>query len=357
MNAETISIPLSVADRAIATRFANQQLSTTKARQVYLNTLAILAVKHYLHLLSIPADLSTSESWNPADRLLADLADLHLAGVGRLECRPIRLGESMCRVPPDSWNDRLAYLVVALDRPCHSGTLMGFVPALTQPLLPITELKPLSAFLAYLYQLQWSPMKPSLNSIETNNGEGIREGITAGINGLSRSEPSWQVVEQGLGQVLTFLGQGWQAAESLLTPSQLAFRSYGGREAIAAIPNRTPTTICRGKVLDLGLQLGAQTVALLVELSPDPNDMIRMMLQVHPIGTSYLPANLQLAVLNMADTVLRQVQARTADNYIQLELLANIGEQFQVQVSLNQMMIVEQFLVQANQVQAVEERF
>jgi hypothetical protein len=43
----TITIPLSEGDRALAQSFAQQQLTETKTNQVYLNTLAVLAMNHY----------------------------------------------------------------------------------------------------------------------------------------------------------------------------------------------------------------------------------------------------------------------------------------------------------------------
>ena len=107
-----ISIPITKTDRQTAQQFAQEQSSTKKAKQVYLNTLAVLVMYHYLQMLDVPTHLQASHSWNVLGRLSADVADLNLPGRGHLECRPILKGEDTCDFPQEVWTDRIGYVVV-----------------------------------------------------------------------------------------------------------------------------------------------------------------------------------------------------------------------------------------------------
>jgi hypothetical protein len=323
---QPISIPVSATDRQIAEQFAQQQLTaqmtTLKAQQVYLNTLAVLSVNHYLSILNIPTHLEASESWNPVDRLLADVADLSLGDIGRLECRPLRSGETDCNVPPDVWADRIGYVAVELDQTCHEAKLLGFIPTIAQPVIAASQLQPLDALLEHLHHLQQS--------------------VTA-----SDATKSGDLIERIQQRAANFFGAGWQRMEELFAPPQqvaLSFRHKTGRSPITPAP--ASMGVCRGKLIDLGMQLSGQGVALVIEFVPRPDGSAKVLLQVHPLGGSnVLPPNLQLQVLSEFGTVLRQVQSRTVDNYIQLELVAEAGEQFNVRVALGQAEVTEQFVV------------
>lgn len=323
---QPISIPVSATDRQLAAQFAQQQLiapmTTPKAQQVYLNTLAVLSVNHYLSMLSIPTDLEVSDSWNPVDRLLADVADLSLGEIGRLECRPLRAGEADCNVPPDVWDDRIGYVAVELDQTCHEAKLLGFLPTVSQPTMAISQLQPLAALLTHLHQLRHPVTVPDA----TKSGDVMK----------------W--VQQ---RAADFFGAGWQQVEELLAPPHrmaLSFRHQLERSTISPAP--ASMGVCRGKLIDLGMQLVGQAVALVIEFVPQPNGSAKVLLQVHPSeGATMLPPDLQLQVLSEFGTVLRQVQSRTIDNYIQLELVAEAGEQFNVRVALGQAEVTERFVV------------
>jgi hypothetical protein len=60
---------------------------------------------------------------------------------------------------------------------------------------------------------------------------------------------------------------------------------------------------------------------------------------------TFLPEFLKLAVLDDAGNIFLQAQARSIDNYIQLQLSGNTGENFSVQVSLAEVLLTEKFVV------------
>lgn len=325
---QSIAIPVSATDRQTAAQFAQQQLTaqmpTPKAQQVYLNTLAVLSVNHYLSMLSISTQLEASDSWNPADRLLADVADLSLGEIGRLECRPLKLGETNCQVPPDVWGDRIGYIAVELDQTCQEARLLGFIPTVTQSTVAVSQLQPLEALLDHLHHLSHP------DAVATTDAAKLSDFM--------------ELVQQ---RAANFFGAGWQRVEELLAPPQqiaLSFRHQSERSSISPAP--ASPGVCRGKLIDLGIQLAEQAVALVIEFVPRPDGSARVLLQIHPLaGSNVLPPDLQLQVLSEFGAVLRQVQSRTVDNYIQLELVAEAGERFNVRVVLGQAEITEQFVV------------
>ncbi len=130
--------------------------------------------------------------------------------------------------------------------------------------------------------------------------------------------------------------EGWQAVEELWAPrSQLGYaRSASG------------FTVKRAKVIDLGLLLNGETVALVVNLQHEANNEVGILVQVQPMGDrQHLPPGLKLQVNLESDSA--EVEAREADKYIQLEFSQRPGRRFNVQISLGDGIITEEFAVEA----------
>ncbi|MBD2214376.1 DUF1822 family protein [Nostoc linckia FACHB-104] len=127
----------------------------------------------------------------------------------------------------------------------------------------------------------------------------------------------------------------WQAVDSLINPeANLAYSIRHINEGIK-----------RGKLIDLGIQLGNQNVALLVNIKEEKEGKLAILIQMHPGGGArYLPLNLKLTLLSKAGKILQEVQSRTQDNYIQLKpFKGEQGKRFQIQVSLGSVSITENF--------------
>ncbi|AFY49764.1 Protein of unknown function (DUF1822) [Nostoc sp. PCC 7524] len=133
----------------------------------------------------------------------------------------------------------------------------------------------------------------------------------------------------------------WQALETFLAPntSSLAFnfRSNSGLN----------TAIKRAKLIDLGMEIEAQKVILLVALIPKSPQQVSIRVQLHPAcNQPYLPTNTQLFLLSEQGEILQQVQARVQDIYVQLKLFdGEVGESFSIQVALNSCQITEHFVI------------
>jgi hypothetical protein len=94
------------------------------------------------------------------------------------------------------------------------------------------------------------------------------------------------------------------------------------------------------------MQIAGYPVALIVEVIAGLNNKSDIILQLHPTGNQiYLPPLLQLTVLDESGLVFLEAQARSADNYIQLQFSGLPGEQFSVRVALGDASIMEDFIV------------
>lgn len=129
--------------------------------------------------------------------------------------------------------------------------------------------------------------------------------------------------------------EGWLCFDALISPeANLAFNT-----------RRVMAGTNRGKLIDLGMQLGSQTLALLVNITQDAEDKLGILVQLHPTnGERYLPPNVKLTLLSKAGKTLQEVSSRGEDNYIQLKpFKGELGKQFSIEVSLLDISVREDF--------------
>jgi hypothetical protein len=294
------SIPLSITTTALRTarQFADQVLTPKKREQVYFNTLAVCVVNDYMEMMDIPTDLKASDSWNPAMRLYSDVADLKLTALGHLECRPIRSGTS-CYIPREVPDDRIGIVVVEINVDHQEATLVGFTKTVRTGELSINELQTVDDLLAHIDRLEHSQSEVNLSQWLQN-----------------------------------IFDAGWQSVEEILAPKALnpAFRL---------------DTLTRAKLVDLGIKLPGQSVALVVSLlTPETKVTVPLQVQVYPAGEHpYLPPTLTLNLLDGKGVAVMEAIAGNANTYMKLEFKAQLGERFSVRVKLEDMSITENFVV------------
>lgn len=127
----------------------------------------------------------------------------------------------------------------------------------------------------------------------------------------------------------------WQLIDALINP-----------EVNLALSTRNNTeTIKRGKILNLGMQLGNYPVVMLVNIQPQPEEKLRVLIQLHPTGgAKFLKPHLKLSLLSKAGKLLCEVTSRSHDSYIQLNPFhGDKGKQFSVEVNLDNVKIREAF--------------
>ncbi|MGH8000411.1 MAG: DUF1822 family protein [Brasilonema sp.] len=128
--------------------------------------------------------------------------------------------------------------------------------------------------------------------------------------------------------------ESWQTIDTLINP-----------EANLALSTRiTQKGPKKAKLIDLGVQLGHQTVALLVNITEETDDKLGVLMQLHPTGgEKYLPPDLKLTLLSKAGKILQQVISRAQDNYIQLKFFkGESGKRFSVELSLGEELKVKE---------------
>ncbi len=374
------TIPITKSERQIALTFAQQQPTCEKAQQVYLNTLAVLVVKHCLDVWEIPTDLEVSHSWNPFGRLCADLADLKITGLGHLECRPVRTKHQTCYVPPEVLENRIGYVVVQIDEQCQEGTVVGFVQSVTNTVLPFSQLQPLEELLIYLEGIveqkeNLSPLKPPvlLNQWFNNVFEGAWQSVedvfgtrskfalafrTLQTKGMELDTP--EKLQRVLEQLYASHSLGYHRPDSPTLPSNVELKDalvhllhtthdeetrWKAAEILWKIDPDNPATGVR-RVMDLGIQLAGQHIALMVAILRTPDRRVSVLLRLYPMGEQrYLPLGLQLAVLSEDGNSAYELPSRERDNYIQLKLCAELGERFSVRITSKGASITENFIV------------
>jgi hypothetical protein len=310
-----LRLPITQEARTTAQKFANQQPSPAKAEQVKLNTLAVCAVNDYLQMMGISTNLHVGDSWNRIMQMCANVADLEITSVGRVECRPIKLHEQECLIPPETWEDRIGYIVVQVDESRQEANLLGFIRSVNSEIVPVNRLQPLENLIDRIAQLKVSPVEALVN--------------------LSQ----W------------FIGQvdaGWQTVESLrdLLQSRPAYAFRGSVTTEDLLPQQQQPVTKRAKLIDLGIQLANQPLMLIVEISPETEAKTRIRLQLHPTGNqTYLPEGVRLTVLDDSGEVFLEAQSRSADNYIQLQFRGELEEKFSVAISLGDISIREHFMI------------
>ena len=304
----TFSVPLTMTAHQLAEQ-ASQPISAPKAKQAYLNTLAIYVVDFYLNCMGIETRRMDAETLS-LQQTLADAATLELANLGKLECRPVLPNADIILIPPEVWHDRIGYVAVQFHPSLQEATLLGFVQTAVSELLPIQQLQSLDKLLERLEQLQ------------------IEQSCTKVPIKLSQ----W---------VAQLFEADWQAIAAVFSPvqSNLVFSFRVSRDASSEVQ--------RAKLIDLGMELGDRVVALLVSLMPEADQKVGIRAQLHPVGeATHLPANLELVLLSEAGTMLQEVRSRSQDNYIQLKRFKlRSGQRFSIQVVMDQISMTEHFLL------------
>ncbi len=310
----TLSVPLTLASHHRAQLFYQQQSDPHKAKQIYLNTLAVAAVRTYLGWLGIASDLQASDSSDPVVQTLADIADLEISGQGKLECRPVLPEATTCYIPPGTIADRIGYLPVRLDAALRTATLLGFIPSAdinvdTQE-VPLAQLSPITSLFEYI-----RPQPGPVNK---------RVCLKDWLEGTFAS--------------------GWQSLEALLEPQPI----FSFRSLELSNPNDTTSAAIRGKLLELtppSTEHQSCRVAFIVNIAPNDALQSNIWIRLCPVaGDRYLPEDLEVRILDNQDTVVMEAQSRQTD-MIQLHFRGVMNERFAVEVALNGASLVEKFVI------------
>ncbi|MCJ8283644.1 MAG: DUF1822 family protein [Rivularia sp. ALOHA_DT_140] len=356
----TISVPITQADRNKAKQFAMELSNSEKSKQVYHNTLAVLVTDNYLQMLDISTSLPQSHSWNAVARVSTNIADLNLPGKGHLECRPILKGEETCYVPEDTWNNPMGYVVVQFDESYRQGTLLGFVPQVSNSKIDIKNLQSLDDLLVAIHSNQ-TVINLSLwleNIIDTGwkNVEGIigKKSINPifVFADIASEDTKPHKIEDAVGllyatqhEVVQVDADSEKALIHLLKNTSKEEIRWKAAELLWEINPEDPNGAIR-KAVDLGMHFGEHPIALMVAILPKPDGSMAILIRVYPgIDKNYLPQGLELSGIDEMGNTFFTVKSRSKDNYIQFKLTAELGDKFNIQIALNESNIIESFII------------
>jgi hypothetical protein len=309
----TVTLPISPQAYQLAEEFSLHYDNPDKAKQVYLNTLAVWTVKFYLRCMGIETNWEASLSSNPAAQILMNAADLEVRGLGKIECCPILPTDNFVRIPLEDCVDRIGYVVVKLKESQKQATLLGFITTVPENgELAINQLQSINVMLLQLSQP--TQVKQSIH------------------------------LQQWLNNIFE---AGWQSIEALVNTkaTNLTFSTRTARYLQGNSTENSAASICGGKIIDWSMDLADQQVALIIRLMPKSQLEVDIRLRVYPVsGQIYLPLGLQLVVSDEAGACL-QAQARSMDNWIQLEFSGEVGESFTAKVALGDVSVTEDFVI------------
>lgn len=360
-----ISIPLTESDQNQANKFARQQPDPTRVETTYLNTLAVLSTQRYLQMINVETDLSISYSWNVANRMIGDVADLYIPECnGRIECRPVLPGSKTCWIPRELWTDRIGYVAVEIDDEKSQGTLLGFFRTVTHEAMPLSNLQSLDEFIDALEH-------GNADELESNPNRGLNQllnWLDGAVNNLWKPSGTFpqggiafagsQSTHQTVAQLYASQS-GKSAAERIIPPDMSDSDALAHliqstddegirRQAVDLLqqldPHHSLLNAVREK--DLSVHIGGCSVALRVILIPRLDKRYSVLVRIYTTGEQrFLPEGLQLIVLDGNGDEQITHTARTQDDWMDRPLIVDKGERFSIRIALNGSGVTEAFMV------------
>lgn len=295
-----------------AQRFATQQDTVEKGKQVYLNTLAVYAVHDYLQLLDIETNLEQGNSWNPVARSFRDVSDLVLPGRGRLDCRPVLPQDTAFTLPDEIDENQIGYVAVQFKEQLDAVKLIGFAPSIDAANLlervQVDDLQPLENLIDCIYSLE-----PDYSEVVVNE---INESLSV------EYFRQWLEGNYGL---------GWQSPQEVLS----LYRNRSSEDRHSGAISRA-----------LLINLAGHNVALVVSVMSETGANVEIRFRLYPTGgeKSMLPVGIRLSLLDEEGECFGWKQAEQPEEFIQIKLLeAEPGDRISIKVSLGKASEIKHF--------------
>ncbi|MEA5569176.1 DUF1822 family protein [Anabaena sp. UHCC 0399] len=173
--------------------------------------------------------------------------------------------------------------------------------------------------------------------------------IAATIQELSSTtdELQRQYAAKRLGEIAVGNSEAIQALVNLLRSTSDDELLWIAVESLRKIDPENPAAgVKRMKLIDLGMEIAGEAVALAVGFLQKIDGDVSVLLQVYSTGNNdYLPPDLKLRLQDNSGNIWREVIARRADICIQLKFSGEIGEKFSVQIGLGNTNFSENFVI------------
>jgi hypothetical protein len=307
---EILPINIPLITRIKAEQFRRYQVQKSKAKQVYLNTLAVSVVNSYLNLIGWSTNLEASDSWNPILQTMMDVADLLIPNYGKLECRVVLADQETVTIPPEVWSERIGYVVVKFNKFLDQAAILGFIGQVRQVKLPLTQLEPLTKFPNYLSQQKYSLPVQSIN-------------ISKWFSGM--------------------LDQGWQQQEELFSQT-IALNCRSTQRLAKQTVKQISSSLTCVKLVEL-IATKQITLALILNIQSQSQKEFDILItvcnnQIH----DYLPNGLELVILDEIQHPVMIAQANEVTT-IEFYFSGKLGESFSVEMFLDEQIKVESFII------------
>jgi hypothetical protein len=309
-----IHIPL--AAKIKAEEFRRYQSQPEKAKQVYLNTLAVWIVNLYLNTKGWMTDLANSHSQNPILQTLMDAADLEIPNYGKLECRFVLPNATYLEIPLEVQTSRIACVAVGLNESLSQAKLLGFTTIFNGEILALDALNSIEKLTSFLRKQQHT---------------------------LNRQPVSLSQWWMGI------FALDWQPLE-ILFPQGLTWETRNARSLNQKLSINLSPEISRVKVLEFDRVDGDLDIALIVELlTPINYDADRdILVKICPIDKSqFLPVGLDSFVVDDTQNTIMQARCRDREQteVIEFHFSGSPGESFSIQISWHNCLKVENFVI------------
>ena len=298
-----------------ADKFAAGQTSIAKGRQVYLNTLAVWAVRQYLSYVGqLDLQLSHGDSWQVELQSIMNVADLVIPHFGKIECVPVLPNITEILLAPEVIDERVGYVMVQFSEDLSRVEILGFIPQQESNLISINQLKSLDNLLDLIY------------SNRINNLSEFLAGI---------------------------LGIDWEPIGNLIAtaaPTASAVGEFVMRNTLTSVSSNSGYDSIQGftasKMINLRAKLANISLLLLIGLNHESDGQIKVKIRLHSgDGGSGLPANIELILQAIDGELLSQVQYPKTMNFIQLQSFKlPPGTKFKIQVGLGDDRLTESFI-------------
>ena len=349
-----IPIPQHIWDTLSAQIMPYEDLPLTKRKQYLHNQLAIWAVNFYLATLCSMATFPPNiHQINPLLALVDDHADLDLPNLGRLDCRAVHKTQTGCDIPVDAQRDRIGYVIVRIDPTTHAVGILGFSPSVNHGRIELSDLQAPEAMLNHFDTLCSTVVQPTTQSVPCwfqqhfeaaiaqgwltldevrqqilqdqptpaylgNDDRSTTEHNMAAIASIvqllqSNTDPTTQ--ESAL-KVLGEIGQGSPEATQILTQTLDITENDDLRwQAVLSLqkvePSHPKAGVSRAKLINLGVQLNNQPVALIGTFVPGNGGATTVFFQIHSFNRRQpLPPGIELQLLDHPNTLLNSVTSR-----------------------------------------------
>jgi Protein of unknown function (DUF1822) len=308
----TFTGPISTVAYRLAEKWSRQQATPEKIQQVLLNTLSVSFVNFYLECMDFKTDLEASDSWNPVQQTLMDVADLLIRDLGKLECRPVLKNAQFVYVPQEFQSNRIGYVAVEIDQSLQSAKLLGFTKKVQVDNFPINQLQPLENFLICLESLR------------------LKANLDSSYPGIIKLKSWFENIFES----------GWLTIESILFQEP----TWEFRSAEEGLKN----SVERAKLIDFGIKANSASVGIVVKVTHDENnlDEMKIIVELHPTnGQEYLPSSLYVMILDEEATAVMEAKAKNDNKKIALEFNATVGDNFSVKIALGDVSVIENFVI------------